>query len=372
MAIISFEEALRRTEDMKRHLLIGNGFSIALFPNFMYKSLFDSTDFSGHPQAKAAFAALNTTDFEKVIQALLEAVALSSVYGVDSAAKNLMKQHADDLKELLVQAIAGNHPDRPNAVSDDQFAICRKFLAAFIGHGRSKGVKGKELRGAVFSLNYDLLLYWVLMHNAPEVRARVGSDGEAEFTVEGAEDLKSDDGFRAPDDPDAEYVTWEGLGVVSQCVNFIHGALHLFDYGTEVQKKCWERSGGVPLVDQIRAALDSSRFPLFVSEGNSDSKLDRINHSAYLHKCFRNFRQSLQHKVALFIYGHSLASSDDHILEQIVKAKFPQVFISLYSDPASPEGREIIARGNALATARGDDSPLKVTFYDARSTPVWR
>lgn len=117
-----------------------------------------------------------------------------------------------------------------------------------------------------------------------------------------------------------------------------------------------------PLVDQIRAALDSSRFPLFVSEGNSDSKLDRINHSAYLHKCFRNFRQSLQHKVALFIYGHSLASSDDHILEQIVKAKFPQVFISLYSDPASPEGREIIARGNALATAREMTPPSKSPF----------
>ena len=42
MEIISFADALRITAGERRHLLLGNGFSIALFPEkFVYKSLLD-------------------------------------------------------------------------------------------------------------------------------------------------------------------------------------------------------------------------------------------------------------------------------------------------------------------------------------------
>src|ERR1035438_2447842 len=102
MPVITFEEALAQTEDVKRHLLLGNGFSIALFPNrFSYGSLLDSVDFTAYPQAKLAFDALGTTDFEIVIQALRQAVTLLPIYGGDVAAKALMEQHAEALKELL-------------------------------------------------------------------------------------------------------------------------------------------------------------------------------------------------------------------------------------------------------------------------------
>jgi hypothetical protein len=66
-----------------------------------------------------------------------------------------------------------------------------------------------------------------------------------------------------------------------QTIYFLHGGLHIYDYGHELQKKCWERSGGIPLVDQIRASLNEGRFPLFVSEGSSQGKFERIRHSAY-------------------------------------------------------------------------------------------
>jgi hypothetical protein len=45
MQVIDFATALAQTDDVKRHLLMGNGFSIALFPNrFSYVSLLDSVD----------------------------------------------------------------------------------------------------------------------------------------------------------------------------------------------------------------------------------------------------------------------------------------------------------------------------------------
>ncbi len=106
MPVITFADALAQTDELKRHLLLGNGFSIALFPNrFTYGSLLDSVDFTSYPQAKLAFDALGTTDFEVVIQALRHAVTLLPIYGGDPTAKALMEQHAEALKELLVQAM---------------------------------------------------------------------------------------------------------------------------------------------------------------------------------------------------------------------------------------------------------------------------
>ncbi len=68
---ISFTEALNLTADTKRHLLLGNGFSIALFwDRFSYMSLLENVDFTHFPEARKAFDLLGTTDFEVVIHAL--------------------------------------------------------------------------------------------------------------------------------------------------------------------------------------------------------------------------------------------------------------------------------------------------------------
>lgn len=372
MPVITFAEALTQTADMKRHLLLGNGFSIAIFPNrFRYGSLLDAADFTNLPQARQAFDLLGTTDFEVVIHALRQAVLLMPLYGGDAATQALMAHHADALKELLVQAIAGKHPERPGDVSEPQYLACRRFLANFAGdHRNLKAEGGKDLRGSLYSLNYDLLLYWVLMHD--QVLIPTGQN-ILEYTTVETEPVEHDDGFRAPEDePDADYVTWDGEDAHGQTVSFLHGALHLYDYGSELQKICWERSGGIPLIEQIRMSLDRGRFPLFVSEGNSVGKFEHIRHSAYLHKALREFRGDCNQKnVALFIYGHSLAENDAHILKQIRKGKCLHLFVSLYGDPESEANRTIVTRANMIAAARHERYPLTVEFYDAASANVW-
>jgi hypothetical protein len=157
-----------------------------------------------------------------------------------------------------------------------------------------------------------------------------------------------------------------------QTIYFLHGGLHIYDYGHELQKKCWERSGGIPLVDQIRASLDEGRFPLFVSEGSSQGKFECIRHSAYLHKGLRSFAEICRSTGAsLFIFGHSLASNDAHILKQIEKGKIGQIYVSLYGNPASDSNRGIIARVKRMATVRDQRYPLNVHFFDAGSANVW-
>lgn len=368
MPRISFDEALRRTADSKRHVLLGNGFSISLFADrFRYASLLESIDFQEAPSARAAFDALGTTDFEVVIQALRQMVTLAPLYGVERESQQQIGADAEALKALLVQAIAGRHPERPSEVNEDQYAACRRFLAHFGGDLRN----GRpDRRGNIYTLNYDLLLYWTLLHDQTLSR---DEEDPLEIAFEPAEEIRHDDGFRAPPEEwDAPHVTWDGEANHSQCVFFLHGALHLFDSGVELQKICWERAGGLPLVDQVHLALDEGKFPLFVSEGSSDSKLDRIRHSGYLHKGLRSFSEICRKESSvLFIFGHSLAESDDHILNFIVRGKMPTIYVSMFGEVNSEENRGLAARAEYLVRARGERFPLEVSFYDAATAHVW-
>lgn len=370
--LLSFEQALEASADAKRHLLLGNGFSIALFPDrFRYGSLLAETDFSGVAEARAAFDALGTTDFEVVIKALRDAVALLPLYSQDGGPPAQMSEHAERLKDLLVQAIAGLHPERPSDISEDQYKACRAFLAHFVGEGRNLKPDGKDLRGKIYTLSYDLLLYWTLLHDQV---IQWNAENPLASVLEQTEALEHDDGFRAPDgDPDAPYVTWEAEGAADgQSIHFLHGALHLYDDGPELQKKCWERSGGIPLVDQIRAALDENKFPLFVSEGNSDGKLERIRHSGYLQRSLKSFASVCRVKTpSLFVFGHSLAPNDEHVLRFIEKGRFGQLFVSLYGDPEAEWNQPIIARALRFADAREDGNDLEVAFFSAESAAVW-
>lgn len=96
---------------------------------------------------------------------------------------------------LLVQAIAGRHPERPSDITEDQYKACRAFLAHFVGESREKH------KGQVYTLNYDLLLYWTLLYD--EV-IQWNADDPLASVLEQTEPLEHDDGFRAPDlEPEA-------------------------------------------------------------------------------------------------------------------------------------------------------------------------
>ena len=224
MKVLTFAKAIEASDAYStRHLLPGNGFSIACRPDiFIYAKLFEQADFSGLSKSvKGAFTALGTSDFEKVIRALNDAAALGETYGVGSKIVSQMREDAIKLKELLVQTIAKSHPERPSDITDDEYTSCQAFLTHFKN---------------TYTLNYDLLLYWTLMHHENE------------------NDRSSDDGFRTSQDDidsgfESDYVVWEPGQSNGQNTLFLHGALHVFDSGTEVQKYTWNRTR-VRLIEQ--------------------------------------------------------------------------------------------------------------------------
>lgn len=336
--ITTFARAIAEAERYnKRHVLLGNGFSIACRPDiFAYGRLYEQADFSTiSSTARHAFEALGTQDFERAIKALRDAGRIVATYGGPADLVRAFGADADGLRELLVQTIAASHPAWPGELTDDEYAACRRFLANF---------------STVYTLNYDLLLYWAQMHTEQGVSPN------------------SDDGFRAlEDDFDADYVVWESGQSHEQNTWFLHGALHVFDAGVEVQKYTWSKTG-IRLIDQIRDALKRDYFPLFVSEGTSAEKFERIRHSDYLAKAFRSF-ESIQG--ALFVYGHSLAQNDDHYLRAISKGKIAHLYVSLFGPPDSDANKLIIRRAEQLATRRRGNRVLNVSFFEAESARVW-
>jgi hypothetical protein len=338
MAVLTFQEALDESvRYTRRHLLLGNGFSIACRPNiFAYGRLYEEADFSKlSPTAKLAFNALKTQDFERVIKALRDAKAVLAAYGGPPALLKTLQDDADGLRELLVQTIAASHPAWPGELAEEEYSACRKFLSHF---------------NSTYTFNYDLLLYWVHMH-----------------TPEGVGPT-SDDGFRkSEDDYDAEYVVWEPGQSHDQNMHYLHGALHVFDAGTEIQKYTW-RNTGVRLIDQIRNALSKDYYPLFVSEGTSAEKYERIRHNDYLAKAYRSFCEI---GGALFIYGHSLAENDEHYLKRIEKGKVAHLYIGLYGDSNSPENSKLIRRAEQMVSARRGRVALAVSYFHSATAKVW-
>lgn len=341
MTLMTFVQAIEDADKSgakSKHVLLGNGFSIACRPNiFVYGKLFEQADFSSlSDSARGAFDALKTQDFEKVIKALRDSKELLAAYAdVPPDLLDILQKDADGLREVLVRTIAQSHPAWPGEIEEHEYAACRKFLSHF---------------SKIYTLNYDLLLYWAQMHT---------DEGKVP---------DSDDGFRKnPDDYDAAYVVWDPTSSHRQNTFFLHGALHVFDGGTEIQKYTWANTQ-VRLVDQVREALNNNLFPLFVAEGTSQEKLERIQHSAYLAKGFRSF---VEIKDPLFIYGHSLADNDNHFLQRIERGNMSRVYIGLYGDPNSDGNKAITQRAALMINKRRQNAPLTVNYFDAASAQVW-
>jgi Domain of unknown function (DUF4917) len=342
LEILSFAKAMERAATLAhRHLILGNGVSISLKPDiFTYGSLLDSADFGDASYIKDLFTSIGTQDFELIIKMLIDAAAVLEIYNPENRGLiEQLKADANVVKEALVKAIAKRHPDRPYDIDPDQYRSCRAFISQF---------------KHIYTLNYDVLLYWTLMNSDVDDPA-----------------LSPDDGFRHPDREET-YVTWqEGR---SATIHYLHGALHLFDSGAEILKYTWSKTD-VPIVEQIREALSEDKFPVFVAEGESDGKLSKIMHSAYLHKVLRSLEACADNGRACFVmFGHSLADNDMHVLKCIGRGKTPMLLVSIYGDPESAANKAIAKNAAQLVQSRSrfnEIYPLDILFYDAASAHVW-
>lgn len=339
--IKTFEECIAQAGKAKKHLMLGNGFSVSLFPSiFNYKQLAENIE-SG--RINMLFEAIDTPDFEFVMRRLLEAVDIIQHYDSSECITGHINEDIEELKRTLIQVISKSHPPKPSEITDHQYDSCRQFLFNFEN-------------GKTYTFNYDLILYWVLMH----------------FNEDKVLKLPCDDGFRYPHSdeyvPEEERDTslhWEIGRESGQSTYYIHGAMHIFSDGSDIEKLSYANLG-VPLAEQVKQAIDQNRFPVFISEGSTDHKLARIKKNGYLSRTFSSLKSITGN---LFIFGHSIRDEDDHVFDFInSNNRYLKMYIGIYGDSSEPHNQVIM---NKIERWR-KSYPLKIfELYDSSSVDVW-
>jgi hypothetical protein len=334
--ILNFNTCIERTSN-KRHLILGNGFSVDLFPEiFNYKKLAEKiTD----PKIKAVFTEFNTSDFEFVVLKLAESLRVLNYYDETKAIYTKVEEDAEKLKEILISVITSSHPENPNLISNNQYKSCYDFLQYF--------EEGKK-----YTFNYDLILYWVYMH----------------FLGHNLTPLKSDDGFRTDWD-DNSMVTWEIGREHQQSLYYLHGAMHIFkDEKANIQKYTWQ-NGNKTIGQQVKESIEINKFPVFISEGTQEHKLKRIKEDGYLSRSFSSIKSITGD---LFIFGHSIRDEDDHVFEIVNSNKgIKNIFISLFGNAESEGNKKIIQKINNWRNEI-KIKDRKYIFFSSASANVWK
>ena len=330
--LITLEEAIDRTINSPRHLLLGNGFSINANSSFKYRSLFESAQ----PLSlgvEEIFHRLETEDFERVLEEIRQ---------LGSQTQNGQYElYEKEVREAFLSALSSVHPHNSGAISRDEIDKCAAFLEYFVGLKRPL-----MLRGRVYTTNYDLLLYWVVVRSERKLWCYDNHEGQP-------------------------YGTWNSKKNPS--LVYLHGALHLYD--TSVGQIMLRYDGERSIIKQTRKRLEEERFPVIVAEGTSEAKAARIQRSKYLRKMGEHFRKGFQDANAvLFTYGHSLSDRDAHLLNIIGEAKIKAVYIGAYKGLNGADSESIrnwTTRWNETRLNR-NNTPPEVWVYDTSMFSPWR
>jgi hypothetical protein len=340
----SYDEVITSLVRKKRehHLLIGNGFSMAYDSKiFSYNALQKFVENIDNELLNKLFGIIKTKNFEIVMQQLDNFCELINAFGADEKLLEKVISANAELKYALVDAVKSLHPEHVFKIPSKESKQCAEFLNVYISNG-----------GHVFSTNYDLLLYWVLMKESLENCI----DGFGRFREDDLEDYESD--------PEYSELIW-GKHKNMQNIHYVHGALPIFDEGVSIVKE--QYSGQQYLLENIQERINSKEYPIFVASGNGDEKLNHIMHNRYLSFCYEKLSTI---KGSLVTFGFNFGDSDKHIIDAInIAAKYgkksAEKLYSVYIGVYTEDDKQHIERKMSLFKC-------KVNMFDAKTVRVWR
>jgi hypothetical protein len=306
-------------------LLLGNGASVNVWAGFRYKSLFEIAQLG--EIERSLFNKLETENFEAVLGRLFET---QDVLEAANQPASWVPPLYDGIKNGLFDAVKRAHILR--------WSLPPTTLAS-IAHtldGFSK----------VFTLNYDLIIYWAHMSVLRDVHM-------ADFFWR---DLMFDPTEAEP---------WSGV----TGIYYLHGGLHLWrDLRTGRTGKHSYSNGGTAILEQVQTSLNimASRQSLFVSGASAADKMRTIRSSDYLNFSYRTLLEAADNIV---VFGASLDPTDEHIVEALSRHTNRHIAVSIYVPPAASI-YYIPDEMNRIQRLLRPLSPDRIHFFNAATFPL--
>lgn len=344
--MVTLKEWRELKDEFNDTLIVGNGGSIAVSTQFQYNRLYDYG--CKHelikPKAVEVFDQFSkgTRDFEGILYRLWQADFINEKFDIVEIERKKVRKAYTDVRRALIDTVKGVHPLR-SSLSDDKLRNIGCFLAEFTN---------------VFSLNYDLIVYWALLKTKNILRTRF-YDG---FTKQpnrkqssSTSKLLFDKDLKTPAEADVTHVYYP------------HGNLALYQtIGGEESKLVSSKNG---LLDSITNRWQrNDGQPLFVCEGSSADKVANISKSNYLSHIFLQELPAIKQSVT--VYGWSMSSQDSHILEQLAKSKCVRAAVSVFR-----EGKTDIQLEKEVSylqeMLKEHANIFEIEFFDASSVGCW-
>ena len=294
-------------------LLVGNGASIAVDTCFDYEALKDRAEFT--KMQSRLFTEVGTSNFETVLNRLEIASSICDIHGLEC---ETLRQNYQAIRQSLIIAVGASHVQR------DRFHAPTDLAQYMIQHPE------------IYSLNYDLLIYWTLasqgcFNNNQIVDCFPGLVFDEEFDAENSSKLY-----------------------------YLHGALHLYIEDGRCKKRRSRLGEG--LLSQI--GLDRvGRPPHFVCEGSFNSKTAFIDGSPYLRIALARFKKT---RLKLVCFGFSFDEAQDgHIIAAINNSVSERVAVSVFVGHAEDECIKFMNRIRGVIRHQ-----VEIDFFDSASHPL--
>ncbi|MEJ8674101.1 DUF4917 family protein [Chromobacterium amazonense] len=279
--MLSFEKC--KWSDIKpayNSIIVGNGLSISIANDFRYGTLFNHAVELGwiDEDAKSLFEYLKTENFEEALRALSES---NDVLKIMTKSENIkLKDAHDKIRQSLINSIGGLHKNYHS-----------------VEHSIKKlALKIKEF-DYVFSLNYDLLMYWAVIESN---KSSKNSVKDCFFPTGFPSDWK-------------KYKTPYPGNTKSTLIFYPHGNMSIIKKGnTEIKAKAEVDH----LLSVISGHISNDEKPIFISEGTSARKLQSIAGSQYLSKVYFECMGEIGDNVA--IHGWSMSENDKHLIDRVL------------------------------------------------------
>ncbi len=334
------------------NLLIGNGASIAVCEKFDYKTLY-GVAVNNHLISKNCeklFRTFGSTNFEFIMKVLSDASKVNELLTIK---EDKTKAAYDEIRKALIDSVGAIHPQR------NEFEWALKSATVFMANFET-----------IFSLNYDLLLYWAMLLYNSNVGANHFKDcfipdGDDPNTLRFASDFEQF--LRKPDD---------GLQA-STLVFYPHGNLILANTQLGKEVKLFKDENCI--LDTILEKWTVGKFsPLIVSEGDSKKKVLAIESSNYLTNVYNGALAEMSG--TLVIYGWSFSKQfDNHIFRALDRAapqsseftesKLATIAISAYLKDPKYE-KFCINVQNRIKASRNLRN-CEIMWFDAESEGCW-